>query len=827
MEKKFRTLLIILAIALSGALFYAAFSIKDNLEITYTKNFLQTVGNADITINTNEDSPGEYVPDKLVQKVKSQTSYIIGSINKSLNYRRAYDMYDPLSAVGVNLEDYKKMNDLMLSGSQNLEPFTGNKVIISEKTAKYYNLKLGDQMSFMIDKRLRNYEVVGIAVAKGLFLDESYAKYVIMPYDKLKGYLGANYPNTISIKVKEGESVESMIESLQQLYPKYEVKQPFTQEDLDEKTNMLSMSLLFITVMVSFMSIFIIYSSFKVIMVQKLPCLGTFRSVGATQNKINKVMLLESSLYGILGGILASILGIFLSYLLSVITMPEALKAIGTKVEIKVSVIKVIAGFLMANMICFMSTVLPILQMSRKPIKEIVLNIKVEKGKHKKNKLIWGIIFLTAAAVLPKYMETSIFLAVLGLALFMPAISFGTMYIMPSAMRLITWLLGPIVKLLFGNEGRIALNNIKKDKGLLNSATLIMIGVSVLLMVNSLANNLTKELIVAIANIQNYDLELSFEKMDKETVAHLRSFPEVKGVLGYNGAYDVPVTEFSSNITTIDGIESMDFFNYMGINVLGDREQLVKQLQTGRNVIITKTLQKRNHLKIGDEIEIDFGKFKGEKRKYRIIGVADTVMQAGSYLMIGEKYLQMDMNNHYYDVIELHLTEEADIAAFKEKLQKEYKDKKLDISTGAEFRESMRSSMAEMTNLITGFALIAVVVGCVGIVNNFFMSFIERKHTIAILRSIGMNKSAVRKMLVVEGGMVGIVGAVVGVLGGSLYFNLSSLFMTIGNVDMSMKQYPESFVIYILGGLLVAVIASVSPMQNASKLNIIEEIKYE
>ena len=189
--------------------------------------------------------------------------------------------------------------------------------------------------------------------------------------------------------------------------------------------------------------------------------------------------------------------------------------------------------------------------------------------------------------------------------------------------------------------------------------------------------------------------------------------------------------------------------------------------------------------------------------------------------------MQMDMKNYYYDCVGILLNEGVDREAFIEKLKKDYKDRNISITTREEVSANLHDTMAEMTSLVTGFAMIAIVVGCVGILNNFVISFIERKRSLAVLKSIGMNKKQVKKMLLIEGAIVGIVGAAVGLLGGTLSFNIGPLFMTLGNVDMHLKHYPNLFLVYIIGGFLVSVIASISPAQSSSKLNIIEEIKFE
>ena len=827
MEKKFRTLLIILAIAISGALFYASFAIKENLEITYTKTFLQTVGSADILIQPNENSDSEFFSDQIVQRVKGETTYIVNRLNKVLNYKLSTKRYDMISVVGMELEDYKKTNQLVLLEAKNLEPFTGNKIIISQKTADYYGLALGDMMPFKINDRLRKYEVVGIAGGQGIFMNEAFMKYGLVPYEKLSEYLDTNhYPNTIYVKAKDKGDIPELIEKIQRLYPKYEVKEPFTQEDLDEKTSMLSMALLFITIMVSFMSVFIIYSSFRVIMMQKMPHLGTFRSVGADKKKINQVMFLESGIYGVLGGIFASLIGILLSYILSAFTMPEELKAIGTPVEIKISLSKVIMGFLMANLICFISTFLPIMQVSKKPIKEIVLNMTSTTKKEGKNKTALGILLLMIGGILPYYMQDSQIKALVGMMITMPAVSMGTIYIMPAVMETMVRLLMPIMSLLFGNIGKIAVRNVRKDKSLLNSSTLIMIGVSVLILVNSLTNNLTQELMVAVSNLITSDVSVNMAKLDNSIVSHLRSNKAVKEAVAYN-EMSLPVTGFAADASCVHGVRDENFFKIWDISIMGDQKEIVAQLQKGRNVVVSTTIQKRNQLQIGDEIELDFSEYKGEKRKYKVIGVTDTIMDAGSYMMIGQKYMQMDRNNYYYDSVGLLLNEGVDREAIIDQLKKDYKDKDIYLTTREEVSKELHDSMAEMTSLVSGFAMIAIAVGCVGILNNFVISFIERKRSLAVLRSIGMNKKQIKKMLLIEGAIVGIVGATVGILGGTLSFNIGPLFMTLGNVDMHMKHYPNLFILYIIGGFIVSVVASISPAKGSSKLNIIEEIKFE
>ena len=58
-----------------------------------------------------------------------------------------------------------------------------------------------------------------------------------------------------------------------------------------------------------------------------------------------------------------------------------------------------------------------------------------------------------------------------------------------------------------------------------------------------------------------------------------------------------------------------------------------------------------------------------------------------------------------------------------------------------------QESNASMMSMISLFAILAMVIGVVGVVNNLMISFIERRQNIAMLRSIGMSKFQVLKMI--------------------------------------------------------------------------------
>ena len=123
--------------------------------------------------------------------------------------------------------------------------------------------------------------------------------------------------DTAYVVVEEGYVVATVKEEISSLYGRYVVEEPFTAEVLNEYLQFLVVPLYLMTIMVLFISVFIIYSTFKVITTERLPVIGTFRSIGATRKMTDIILIGESLLYGIVGGILGVLTGMGVLYLIA------------------------------------------------------------------------------------------------------------------------------------------------------------------------------------------------------------------------------------------------------------------------------------------------------------------------------------------------------------------------------------------------------------------------------------------------------------------------------------------------------------------------------
>ena len=148
------------------------------------------------------------------------------------------------------------------------------------------------------------------------------------------------------------------------------------------------------------MSVFIIYSSYKVITLDRLPVIGTFRSIGATQKAVVHILLSESALYGVAGGLMGIPAGAL------------ALKAIlggmgtslsqGIQIPVMISPFSILFPFAAAVVVSLLSAWLPVRRASRLPIKDVVMGRAEERHIPRQWTAAAGAALFTASILFPR-----------------------------------------------------------------------------------------------------------------------------------------------------------------------------------------------------------------------------------------------------------------------------------------------------------------------------------------------------------------------------------------------------------------------------------------
>jgi putative ABC transport system permease protein len=182
-EKKLRTLLITVSIAAASALFFASNGISDSYKSAYVKMLKSSFGSADIRIYANKNSPsGVFYTDR-AEKLRDRADYIVGTIDGSGSYEVSKGETINVSLRGIEYDDLMEMNPISLVDESNIKPFSGSKLIISEKMSKKYNLMAGDKLKIKLGDSNRQFTVAGIAKQSSIFQREENDMIVVAPIE--------------------------------------------------------------------------------------------------------------------------------------------------------------------------------------------------------------------------------------------------------------------------------------------------------------------------------------------------------------------------------------------------------------------------------------------------------------------------------------------------------------------------------------------------------------------------------------------------------------------------------------------------------------------
>lgn len=135
-----------------------------------------------------------------------------------------------------------------------------------------------------------------------------------------------------------------------------------------------------------------------------------------------------------------------------------------------------------------------------------------------------------------------------------------------------------------------------------------------------------------------------------------------------------------------------------------------------------------------------------------------------------------------------------------------------------------KSGILMVKILLYGFVLVVSLIGSVNIVNTLTTNIILRKREFATLKSIGLTQKGLKKMIVLEGLLYGIVGAIYGSIIGCMISFL--LYKAMGGFREFGWMVPwQAIAIAGAASIIIGYLSVLSPLSRIKKENLIESVR--
>lgn len=578
-------------------------------------------------------------------------------------------------------------------------------------------------------------------------------------------------------------------------------------------------------------TIAVIYNSFQISVVERIKQFGLLRAVGATPKQVRKLVLREATVLALIGvpiGLLLGVLAIYAITFVFKLIGGDSIFSMEPQISPTIMGISAVVG----TVSIYFSALIPAIFAGKtSPLVAIssrasITKEKIKKRKHRIAQMIFGFEGVLASKNIKrsrKRYRITVFSIVISVVLFVTFKSFMDMSL-------------GITKT--PNESQNVHFSVTRD----TKATQENLKIEDKIIEN-LRNLSNVDKIYRVYNTYYFNAFMNKDKQIKEVDAiggiYVNNNPALKEnmlVRSSIGVYDKEALEVSKKYL-ISGSIDIDKLNEENGVVLIKKSRVYngKTKRTYYGPIAD--------IKVGDEIELEYNATlekgevaepkKVENKKVKVMAILEDDpfnfrgAQDGLKLITTEKVVEILTERIDIKPVNLNITikniEDEKIA--NTEIEKAIEENpSLNIINNIDNNRRDKTSTLLVKILMYGFVIVVSLIGSVNIINTLTTNIILRKRELAGLKSIGLTQRGLRKMIILEGLLYGIIGSIYGsILGCGLSF---LMYQGLGGIREFPWSIPwSSMTIAAIACLIIGYLSVLSPLSRIKKENLIEAIR--
>ena len=804
----------LLSILLSTTLLFVSFSIGASYESTQRKMAQGMAGSATISVtvvdNTNVIDISD-IPDL------ASIGASIGMLEKSsLYHENGY--YETVDLIAADLSQLNQINKPRLLDGGEITDFSGNKIILSDRFTSKYGIEKGDTITLQINESPASFEVAEIAAYDTTFLRHTRGATALLPLSTLTELLGqTDGYSEILVKPAKDVSTSNLANELTAALPDsgYQVSKIVNEAEITADARQKSMPFFLISFFSLTISIFIIYSSYKVITLDRLPVIGTFRSIGATQKAVTCILILESLLYGGVGGLIGIPVGMFVLKLI-LQGMGQSLSQ-GIEIPVVISPFSIMISFIVAIAVSLLSAWLPVRRASRLPIKDVVLGTVEEKRISRHFIVGIGIVLFLISAFLPKVVSGNMLYLAGGFSLL--GLIVATILLIPLMTNLISMGLERLYGLIFNNGGRLAARNMRDNKSVAQNITLLFISISAVIAISVVGNFVTTYIsdVFNGAELQGF----ADGQMEPDFVEKVENMDGIEKLLPLfvfeNEAQGNGIT--FSRLEATDNLEWYSSMLALHYTESSMQEQAISAFSAKRSIILSESCMERTGFSVGDMLTLSNG---AAANSYVVVGSFKS-RATDVEAVIPSTYAVSDFDKAAYGFLAYTA---ADPDAIMVQIRDLFGYTSNWSRTVEEFNTDALSTVGAFLQPMHSMTYFILLLASVGVINNLLINYMQKRHAIAMYKSVGLSNRQNMRMTLIEGFSSGLIGAVIAIF--VSYMEIQTIFLVAGpKISMMPQLSAKTFLMTGAMGILVTLLGSVVPIFKSRQMKLVEEIKFE
>ncbi len=854
--RKLRTLLTLGGIVLGVAVVLAINITNDSTLDSVRTVFDEASGKAHLVITDSSPAPEEF-PASVLRQVERVPGVVVtaASVNRTtLTVQQADEWGLALSVVGAT-----GANDILVMGVQpDVDRLVREYDIVEgqwlpKKERRAYQAllvrdyadaegyKIGDDLEILVEDNLEeSLKIVGFIARQGPGLQNDGAVAVV-PLDtaqRLFGISGSIDQIDVILTTDIAENASALSSTRKEMQAglgsNYLVQYPAARGDIvARQLQSYQLGLSFFSAVALFVGAFLIYNTFTMTVVERTREIGMLRTLGMLRRQIGGLVLTEAVLLGIIG----SVLGVGFGMVLARGLMRSVRVISGTDALAMTVPLDGLAWSLLVGLgVTLTSAVLPAIKASKiSPMEALRIIAKPPQPLLGESGWMAGVVAVAVALFiiyfvpLPEAVEApigfaSVFVLLLGATLIVPA----TVGALERAVR-------PLISGIYKGEGQLGASNVRRAKARTTlTVAALMIGIAMIIGIQTMTTSFETEIDHWVQSALGGDLYVrSPQPMREEFGTRLLAEEAVAAVspITFARTRRVPADgdpdKFDNVLWVgIDPANYSQVASYVFDDPATDQAAVLARLSKGGAVIISTTLADRYNVGPGDSITMET---RRGHQEFEIAAVVAEFTRQGYTINGSRADVERFFGRKKADQFILKLKPGRDIPATGELLEARHGTRyHIAVETTQDFRQRVNAVTRQSFALFDVLGMIGVIIAALGVINTLLMNVFERQREIGGLRSLGMTRRQVARMIMAESGAMGFIGGVYGIAFGLV---LSNIFIKgiegVAGYKLSYHFPPQTLAISVVIALLVSQGAALYPAWKASRVRIVEAIQHE
>jgi putative ABC transport system permease protein len=824
-----RTALIVLAVALGVAVVLAIELAGGAAAGSFRSSIETLTGNADLEVTAVGG-----VPDGVVGR--------LATLPYAIQVRPRIEDYAVVQATGqtvplIGLDLVADHPDNLDSAGRNLtsgealhEATRQDSIWISE----HLGAKAGNKMQVQINDLTSEYTVRGVLKDSGdsgsvIVMDIATAQRALQRFGRV---------DRVLLKVPSTPSVEQWEQRIRSSLPAgVELRREGAQTD--ENRRMLSAfrwNLRILSYVALVVGAFLIFNTISVSVVRRRPEIGIVRALGASRTAVLASFLGEAMCFGVAGALVGIVLGRLMA--------TGAVRLLGATVQnlyvssrpgtIELTPGVVALGLLIGVGMSLASAASPAREASLvSPIEAMARGEREYAARVHKFRDLWialALALLGAAASRVPAIDGKPFFGYAAALLMIAASAFA----IPALVSGLTAVSSGLLRRMLGIEAMLAsrslASSLRRTSVLVGAlSTAIAMTTSVGIMVGSFRQTvqvwmdaqLTADLFLRPAGDPASDRYPTLDPLLADKIAVL---PGVAGVDRFRG-YDISYQGLPATLGAADTIGSRDLAK---IRFLSGRPSRVvdAELRSGNSAVISEPFANKHHLRAGDNITLPLGK---ARVSFHVVDVFYDYGSEKGFIVVERSTLLRYLADAAPSSLGVYVADGANLDNVRAAVEKVIAGRSVLMFTNRNLRAEALQIFDRTFAITYALELVAIIVAIIGIAGALLALVIDRRRELGLLRFLGAGVSQIRKLILVEAGLIGLLANVAGLALGIVLSLL--LIFVINKQSFGWTIQFHWPVAVLLGSLTLVYVATVLagfyPARVATRLNPIEVVHEE